>query len=205
MKKQSVKKTAGAKKTASFKRTEDVKKGAPAVKKFLNRKFFLRPVVLMSLALILVLLFSLPFFFFRPIIDGNSNNCDAKVKEKYMDTQVKVLPSGLKYQMLKAATTPSQRPKKGQTVIVHYTGWLDENGKPGKKFDSSLDRGQKFSFAIGLGRVIKGWDEGVLDMQVGESRRLIIPANLAYGEAGIRGVIPGNATLIFDVELFEVK
>jgi peptidylprolyl isomerase len=116
--------------------------------------------------------------------------------------QEHALASGLKYQVITSGA--GSKPKKGQTVTVHYTGWLDDNGKPGKKFDSSVDRGQKFRFTIGVGQVIKGWDEGVLDMQIGEKRRLIIPASLGYGACGIGGVIPPNATLIFDVELFEV-
>ena len=93
----------------------------------------------------------------------------------------------------------------GQTVVVHYTGWLDEAGKRGPKFDSSLDRGQPFSFPLGAGRVIKGWDEGVAGMKVGGKRTLMIPAALAYGARGAGGVIPPNADLIFDVQLLEVR
>ena len=96
-------------------------------------------------------------------------------------------------------------PKSGQTCVMHYTGWLYENGVKGKKFDSSLDRGQPFEFPIGQGRVIKGWDEGVASMKVGGKRTLIIPPELGYGARGAGGVIPGNATLIFDVELLDVK
>ncbi|MDB6081610.1 MAG: Peptidylprolyl isomerase [Chlamydiia bacterium] len=120
-----------------------------------------------------------------------------------METKTQELPSGLKYQILTVGK--GAKPKKGQTVVVHYTGWLDDHGKQGKKFDSSVDRGEKFRFPIGLGRVIKGWDEGVLDMAIGEKRRLIIPAHLGYGAAGAGSSIPGHATLIFDVELFEVQ
>ena len=87
---------------------------------------------------------------------------------------------------------------------MHYTGWLDDNGVPGKKFDSSVDRGEPFKFVIGVGQVIKGWDEGVLTMKVGEKRRLIIPAALGYGARGAGNVIPPNSTLIFDVELISV-
>jgi peptidylprolyl isomerase len=96
-------------------------------------------------------------------------------------------------------------PKTGQTCVMHYTGWLYENGVKGKKFDSSVDRGQPFEFPIGAGRVIKGWDEGVATMKVGGKRTLIIPAKLGYGERGAGGVIPPNATLMFDVELLGVK
>jgi peptidylprolyl isomerase len=111
--------------------------------------------------------------------------------------------SGLGIIDTKVGTGPS--PKPGQTVVVHYTGWLYENGKKGKKFDSSLDRGQPFEFPIGKGQVIAGWDEGVATMKVGGKRTLIIPPNLGYGERGAGGVIPPNATLIFDVELLKVK
>jgi peptidylprolyl isomerase len=96
-------------------------------------------------------------------------------------------------------------PRAGQTVVVHYTGWLYENGAKGKKFDSSVDRNEPFEFPIGQGRVIKGWDEGVATMKIGGKRTLIIPASLGYGARGAGGAIPPNATLIFDVELLGVK
>jgi peptidylprolyl isomerase len=113
------------------------------------------------------------------------------------------LDSGLEYEIVKEGT--GETPQKGKQVTVHYTGWLDDNGKPGTKFDSSVDRGQAFTFVIGTGQVIKGWDEGVMGMKVGEKRRLIIPANLGYGARGAGRSIPGNATLIFDVELLKVS
>jgi peptidylprolyl isomerase len=112
-------------------------------------------------------------------------------------------PSGLKYIDTKAGTGAS--PKTGQTCVMHYTGWLYENGKKGAKFDSSLDRGAPFEFPIGTGRVIKGWDEGVATMKVGGKRTLIIPPELGYGARGAGGVIPPNATLLFDVELLAIK
>ncbi len=96
-------------------------------------------------------------------------------------------------------------PKSGQTCVMHYTGWLYENGTKGKKFDSSLDRGQPFEFMIGQGQVIKGWDEGVATMKVGGKRTLIIPPALGYGARGAGGAIPPNANLMFDVELLGVK
>ena len=96
--------------------------------------------------------------------------------------------------------------KAGEQVTVHYTGWLYENGKKGKKFDSSVDRGTPFSFALGAGNVIPGWDQGVAGMKVGGKRTLIIPPELGYGAQGTPdGTIPPGATLIFDVELLQVQ
>ena len=96
-------------------------------------------------------------------------------------------------------------PKSGQTCVMHYTGWLYENGQKGKKFDSSVDRNEPFEFPIGQRKVIAGWDEGVATMKVGGKRTLIIPPNLGYGARGAGGAIPPNATLMFDVELLAVK
>ena len=112
-------------------------------------------------------------------------------------------PSGLQYEDAVQGTGAS--PKPGQTCVMHYTGWLWENGAKGKKFDSSVDRGQPFEFQIGLGMVIKGWDEGVMTMKVGGKRTLLIPPSLGYGTRGAGGVIPPNATLVFDVELLGLK
>jgi peptidylprolyl isomerase len=114
---------------------------------------------------------------------------------------VTTTPSGLKIIDLKVGAGPS--PKPGQTCVMNYTGWLYENGNKGKKFDSSLDRNQPFSFPIGQHQVIAGWDEGVATMKVGGKRMLIIPPELGYGARGAG--IPPNATLIFDVELLSVK
>jgi peptidylprolyl isomerase len=96
-------------------------------------------------------------------------------------------------------------PKTGQTCVMHYTGWLYENGQKGKKFDSSVDRNEPFEFVIGQRQVIGGWDEGVASMKVGGKRTLIIPPALGYGARGAGGLIPPNATLMFDVELLAVK
>ena len=108
-------------------------------------------------------------------------------------------PSGLKYVDLLEGTGPN--PQKGQRAVVHYIGTLED----GTKFDSSVDRNEPYEFPIGVGRVIKGWDEGVMSMKVGGRRKLIIPSSLGYGARGAGGVIPPNATLIFDVELLAVK
>ena len=110
--------------------------------------------------------------------------------------------SGLQYEDLVLGTGATAKP--GQLVTVHYTGWLYENGEPGAKFDSSVDRGQPFVFPLAGGRVIRGWDEGVQGMCVGGKRRLVIPPQLGYGVRGAGGVIPPNATLMFDVELLAV-
>ena len=111
--------------------------------------------------------------------------------------------SGLQIIDSKVGTGAS--PKSGQICVMHYTGWLYENGAKGKKFDSSVDRGTPFEFPIGQQRVIAGWDEGVATMKVGGKRTLIIPPALGYGARGAGGVIPPNATLMFDVELLAVK
>ncbi len=113
------------------------------------------------------------------------------------------MASGVQYQDQRVGTGPEPQP--GQTVVVQYTGWLDDDGKHGKKFDSSLDRNQPFSFTLGQGQVIPGWDMGVATMHVGGKRTLIIPSRLGYGEQGAGDAIPPNATLIFDVELLAIR
>lgn len=117
-------------------------------------------------------------------------------------------PSGLQYEVIKSSDQANaKKPEPGKSVTVHYTGWLaDATGDAmGKEFDSSHKRNQPFTFTIGVGRVIKGWDEGVMDMKVGEKRKLIIPAELAYGSRGAGAAIPPNAPLVFEVELLDVK
>src|ERR1700693_6237471 len=118
-------------------------------------------------------------------------------------TKMSELPSDLKYpdKIVSAGTEAT----KGKKVSVHYTGWLYNNGVKGTKFDSSLDRGQPFGFALGAGQVIRGWDEGVAGMKIGGKRTLIIPPELGYGARGAPGAIPPNATLMFDVELLGVQ
>ncbi len=116
-----------------------------------------------------------------------------------MDAKTETTASGLQYVEVKPGQGAS--PQKGQTVTVQYTGWLVD----GTKFDSSRDRNQPFSFRLGQGQVIKGWDEGVATMKIGGVRKLIIPPELAYGARGAGGVIPANATLTFEVELLSAQ
>jgi FKBP-type peptidyl-prolyl cis-trans isomerase FkpA len=129
---------------------------------------------------------------------GAFNASTAETMGKAMTTA-----TGLQIVDNKVGTGATPRP--GQTCVMHYTGWLYQDGAKGKKFDSSLDRGQPFEFSIGKHQVIAGWDEGVATMKVGGKRTLIIPPDLGYGARGAAGVIPPNATLIFDVELLDVK
>jgi peptidylprolyl isomerase len=132
--------------------------------------------------------------------DAGNNNKIAQTGNAKMTTRT---ASGLGYEILQDGNGAS--PRAGSVVTVQYTGWLDNNGQPGKKFDSSYDRNQPFSFRIGIGQVIQGWDEGVMTMKVGEKRRLFIPSNLGYGSRGAGAVIPANANLIFDVELLQIS
>ena len=127
-----------------------------------------------------------------------STTASAQTAGKTMTTA-----SGL--QIIDGVVGTGASPKPGQICVMHYTGWLYQNGAKGQKFDSSVDRGQPFEFPIGTRRVIAGWDEGVATMKVGGKRTLVIPPQLGYGARGAGGVIPPNATLIFDVELIDVK
>jgi FKBP-type peptidyl-prolyl cis-trans isomerase len=141
----------------------------------------------------LVSLFMILEIFTVAVGHAQSNSSPTKVTGKPTSTA-----SGLQYWDIMVGTGDTA--VAGKPVKVHYTGWLID----GKKFDSSLDRGQPFSFPLGGGKVIKGWDEGVGGMKVGGKRQLRIPPELGYGARGAGGVIPPNATLIFDVELLDV-
>jgi FKBP-type peptidyl-prolyl cis-trans isomerase len=144
------------------------------------------------IAAVAVMVMAGAFFFIAP------SGATAQTAGKTMTTA-----SGLQIVDSKVGTGDS--PKPGQTCVMHYTGWLYEDGKKGKKFDSSVDRNEPFEFPIGQRRVIAGWDEGVATMKVGGKRTLIIPPALGYGARGAGAVIPPNATLMFDVELLGVK
>jgi peptidylprolyl isomerase len=131
---------------------------------------------------------------------GQAQKDDKKEEKEKMWTKT---DSGLQYRDVKDGT--GDKAAKGQTAVVHYTGWLWVEDAKGKKFDSSKDRGQPFDFPVGAGQVIKGWDEGVAGMKVGGKRELLIPPELGYGARGAGGVIPPNATLFFEVELLKVQ
>ncbi len=128
----------------------------------------------------------------------------AKIEKKEIMAYTELV-NGLSYEVQTAAAAGAEKPTTGNQLEVHYTGYLDNNGEPGAKFDSSVDRGQPFKFTVGVGQVIKGWDKGLLDMAVGEKRRYKIAPELAYGARGAGASIPPNATLIFDVELISIK
>lgn len=136
---------------------------------------------------------------------GSDKSADEAGSEKQA-TAVSTAPSELVINTLQAGEGATAQ--LGQTVTVHYTGWLFDaaaENNQGTKFDSSVDRGRPFNFPLGGGRVIKGWDQGVAGMQLGEKRRLIIPPHLGYGARGAGNVIPGGATLVFDVELLAAQ
>ena len=149
-----------------------------------------------------------PFAVFQQMIDaalaggggtGQTPTPQAEGGPPSVSGETTTTASGLQFIDIEEGSGAS--PQTGQTVVVHYTGWLAD----GTKFDSSVDRGQPFSFSIGTGQVIKGWDEGVATMKAGGKRRLIIPPELGYGAGGYPPIIPANAQLTFDVELLEIR
>jgi peptidylprolyl isomerase len=134
----------------------------------------------------------------------NDNAPEPAAATETTEVAMQKTESGIEYKVIQAGKS-EQHPQAGQTVTVHYTGYLDDNGKRGQKFDSSVDRNQQFSFTVGVGQVIKGWDETVLAMTPGEKREVTIPAELAYGEQGAGGLIPPHAKLNFEIELIDIK
>ena len=141
----------------------------------------------------------------RALIATTSLAALAATRPAGAQTQGKAMTTDSGLQIIDTSVGTGASPKTGQTCVMHYTGWLYDGGAKGKKFESSVDRGQPFEFPIGMQRVIGGWDEGVATMKVGGKRTLIIPPELGYGARGAGGVIPPNATLIFDVELLGIK
>ncbi len=129
---------------------------------------------------------------------------DNETTQKESSSPMMKTTSGIEYTILQAADDTAHCPQPGDNVSVHYTGWLNDEGKPGVQFDSSIDRGEPFRFKVGVGYVIRGWDETVLSMKEGEKRRVIIPSHLAYGARGAGSVIPPHASLIFDIELLKI-
>jgi len=158
----------------------------------------------MKKAFALTLALGLAVILAAPLAAQDTKPTTAPQTEKKDESKMHRTPSGLQYEDTKVGTGAT--PQKGQTCVMHYTGWLWENSAKGKKFDSSVDRGTPFQFKLGQGQVIRGWDEGIATMQVGGKRTLIIPPDLAYGSRGVgNGLIPPNSTLVFEVELLDVK
>ena len=144
--------------------------------------------------------------FFLSLAAAAAFAATAQTPTTQRDSKLDATPSSLQKIDVKQGTGAEATP--GKAVVVHYTGWLYDTSKPdshGAKFDSSRDRNDPFRFPLGAGQVIKGWDEGVAGMKVGGQRTLVIPSQMGYGARGAGGVIPPNATLIFDVELLDVK
>jgi FKBP-type peptidyl-prolyl cis-trans isomerase FkpA len=141
----------------------------------------------------------------KTVMEEKTIETSQPLKAKQQDRRMNTSPTGLRYEITQAASENARAAQKGHKVTVHYTGYLNNNGQKGTIFDSSVKRGQKFSFLLGAGQVIKGWDEGIQNMKIGEKRTLYIPANLAYGNRAMGNQIPANSDLIFEVELFEVQ
>lgn len=161
----------------------------------------------------ITLLPSTIFIFVNMIIFLNPITLHSKRKPNTTATPSAATPSaadrvkvgGLEYEVLIQPNSDAKTPIKSQSVCVHYTGWLNNNGQLGKKFDSSVDRNEPFNFVLGVGQVIEGWDKMVALMKVGQKVRVYIPAALAYGTRGHGSIIPKSADLIFDIELLKIN
>ncbi len=141
-----------------------------------------------------------------PVIRSRQPVTLRSAPEKEAKKDWTTIEGGLKYQINKDGAADAKVAVDGDAVTVHYTGWLDSGSNvPGQKFDSSHDHGKPFTFTLNAGQVISGWEKGVRGMKVGEQRRLVIPAEFAYGKRGVPGAIPPDATLIFDVELLDIN
>lgn len=164
----------------------------------------MRKVLLGVSSILLLTLFSSCDFCCNSCKKGPQTK-DVKSKKGKKNKKVARMTNiGLKYEIVKEAYEAAKVAQKGSKVMVHYTGWISNNGKTGTKIDSSVDRGQPFGFTLGQKQVIVGFDEGVTEMKVGEKRRLTIPSYLAYGKQKVGNIIPEDSTLIFDVELINV-
>ncbi len=139
--------------------------------------------------------------------DQNLNKKNQRKLNKFTTQELDLIryDSGLKCQILRNGPTNSPLPKKGQIVCTHYIGWHDDHGQPGELIDSTYERNLPFSFKIGENKVIKAWDEAVMDMRVGDKRRLFIPSELAWGKAGATKLIPGSTDLIYEIEIISIK
>ena len=128
-----------------------------------------------------------------------------KLKNNQQELNFTSYNSGLKYQILSNAPSDNPKPKKGQTVSTHYIGWQNDHGEPGELIDSTYERNLPFEFKIGKNQVIKAWEEGVMDMRVGDKRRFFIPSELAWGKAGVTTLVPSNTDLIYEIEVLAIK
>ncbi|MFH1643626.1 MAG: FKBP-type peptidyl-prolyl cis-trans isomerase [bacterium] len=164
----------------------------------------MRKILLGVSSVLLLTLFSSCDFFCKKCDKTKDVKTERDKKNKKGKKIARMTPIGLKYEIVKEADDAAKVAQEGNKVMVHYTGYLSDKGKPGQKIDSSVDRGQPFGFTLGKKQVIVGFDEGVKEMKVGEKRRLTIPSYLAYGKNKVGNIIPEDSTLIFDVELIEV-
>ena len=130
---------------------------------------------------------------------------DTYDEDSYTDLEMMEYDSGLRTQILREGPSDAEMPKRGQIVTTHYVCWHDNNGKPGTPVDNTYERGEPFEFKIGYGYAIRGWDEGIMDMRIGDKRRLYIPSEMAFGQAGATELVPGDTDLLYEVELVGIR